>query len=138
MKRSTKSSKRRAVSSKSTTRKRPAAPKKVRKPKAAAAKPKSKVTAAKPKPKPAAAPIAKGPSAASLQRQNRLLQEQLQAHQHDRVELARWQQYHRQLQEQVKAKDAALAFREKELLDLRRQLEELKEAAKKRGASAQG
>ena len=123
MKKGMKRSKKRAVSSKSAKGKRPAA-KAVRRPKAKAVKPKRKVTPAKPKPK-AVAAAAKGPSVTTLQRRIQALEEQLRARAQDGVELARWKQYHSQLQEQVKAKDSMLAFKDKELLELRRQREEL-------------
>lgn len=107
---------------------RPPAPKKARR---APAKPK-----ARPAPVPArrrvAPAAAKGPSIATLQRRIQGLEEQLKARDQDRVELVRWRQYHSHLQEQVKAKDSALAFKEKELLDLRRQVEEVKAELKKK------
>lgn len=134
MKKVMKRSKKRAVSSRSAKGKRPAA-KAVRRPKAAAVKAKRKATPAKPKPK-AVAAAAKGPSVTTLQRRIQALEEQLRARAQDGVELARWKQYHSQLQEQVKAKDSVLAFKEKELLELRRQVEELKAELKKKGTSA--
>jgi len=130
MKKGMKRSKKRAVSSKSAKRKGPAA-KAVRRPKAKSVKPKRKATPAKPKPK-AAAAVAKGPSVTTLQRRIQTLEGQLRAQAQDGIEVARWKQYHSQLQDQVKAKDAMLAFKEKELLDLRRQCEELKAQAKKK------
>ncbi len=125
----------RKVSSKSARRKKKAPLKAHRKPKARPVKPKRKPAPARPKPKkmPAAA---KGPSVAALQRRIVGLEEQLLAREHDRAEAARWRDSHSQLQEQVKAKDSALAFKEKEILDLRRQIEELKLEAKQKGASA--
>jgi len=78
----------------------------------------------------------KGPSVAALQRRVRSLEEQLRAREHLQAELERWREYHRQLQEQVKAKDSALAFKEKELSDLRRQLEVLTSSLEQKGASA--
>ena len=130
MKKGMKRSKGRAVSSRAAKGKRPAV-KAVRRPKAKSVKPKRKATPAKPKPK-AAAAVAKGPSVTTLQRRILALEEQLRARAQDRVEVARWKQYHSQLQDQVKAKDSMLAFKEKELLDLRRQCEELKAQAKKK------
>jgi len=124
MKKVMKRSKGRSVSSKSAKGKRPAAAKAVRRPKAAAVKAKRKATPAKPKPK-AVAAAAKGPSVTTLQRRIQALEEQLRARAQDGVEVARWKQYHSQLQEQVKAKDSMLAFKDKELLELRRQREEL-------------
>ena len=131
MKKGMKRSKKRAVSSKSAKGKRPAA-KVVRRPKAKSVKPKRKATPAKPKPK-AVAAAAKGPSVTTLQRRIQTLEGQLRARAQDGVEVARWKQYHSQLQEQVKAKDSMLAFKDKELLELRRQCEELKAQAKKKG-----
>jgi small-conductance mechanosensitive channel len=131
MKKVMKRSKGRSVSSKSAKGKRPAAAKAVRRPKAAAVKAKRKATPAKPKPK-AVAAAAKGPSVTTLQRRIQALEEQLRARAQDGVEVARWKQYHSQLQEQVKAKDSMLAFKDKELLELRRQCEELKAQAKKK------
>ncbi|MBI2902635.1 MAG: hypothetical protein HYY12_03470 [Candidatus Methylomirabilis oxyfera] len=131
MKKGMKRSKKRAVSSKSAKRKRPVAAKAVRRPKAKSVKPKRKPAPPKPKPRAPAAP-AKGPSVTTLQRRIQALEGEVQARAHDRVELARWQQYHSQLLDQVKAKDSMLAFKEKELLDLRRQCEELKAQAKKK------
>jgi small-conductance mechanosensitive channel len=93
--------------------------------------PPAKATPAKPKPR-AAAAVAKGPSVTTLQRRILALEEQLRARSQDGVEVARWKQYHSQLQDQVKAKDSMLAFKEKELLDLRRQCEELTAQAKKK------
>ena len=131
MKKGMKRSKKRAVSSRSAKGKRPAA-KAVRRPKAKSVKPKRKVTPAKPKPK-AVAAAAKGPSVTTLQRRIQTLEGQLRARAQDGIEVARWKQYHSQLQEQVKAKDSMLAFKDKELLELRRQCEELKAQAKKKG-----
>ena len=131
MKKVMKRSKGRSVSSKSAKGKRPAAAKAVRKPKAAAVKAKRKATPAKPKPK-AVAAAAKGPSVTTLQRRIQALEEQLRARAQDGVEVARWKQYHSQLQEQVKAKDSMLAFKDKELLELRRQREELNAQLKKK------
>jgi small-conductance mechanosensitive channel len=131
MKKVMKRSKRRSVSSKSAKGKRPAAAKAVRRPKAAAVKAKRKATPAKPKPK-AVAAAAKGPSVTTLQRRIQALEEQLRARAQDGVEVARWKQYHSQLQEQVKAKDSMLAFKDKELLELRRQREELNAQLKKK------
>ena len=154
MKKGMKRSKKRAVSSRSAKGKRPAA-KAVRRPKAKSVRPKRKATPAKPKrravggrsislrmppakatpakPKPkAAAAVAKGPSVTTLQRRIQTLEGQLRAQAQDGIEVARWKQHHSQLQDQVKAKDAMLAFKEKELLDLRRQCEELKAQAKKK------
>jgi hypothetical protein len=131
MKKGMKRSKKRAVSSKSAKGKRPAA-KVVRRPKAKSVKPKRKAIPAKPKPK-AVAAAAKGPSVTALQRRIQTLEGQLRARAQDGVEVARWKQYHSQLQEQVKAKDSMLAFKDKELLELRRQCEELKAQAKKKG-----
>ncbi len=135
MKKGMKPSKGREVSSKSAKRKGAAVSKAGRKPKAAVVKPKRKPAqiVVKPRRMPA---VTKGPSVAALRRRIQGLEEQLKALPHDRVELERWRQHHSQLQEQVKAKDSALAFKEKELLDLRRQVEELKAEAKKKGASA--
>ena len=130
MKKVMKRSKGRAVSSRAAKGKRPAV-KAVRRPKAKSVKPKRKATPAKPKPK-AAAAVAKGPSVTTLQRRILALEEQLRARAQDGVEVARWRQHHSQLQDQVKAKDSMLAFKEKELLDLRRQCEELKAQAKKK------
>jgi len=130
MKKGMKRSKGRAVSSRAAKGKRPAV-KAVRRPKAKSVKPKRKATPAKPKPK-AAAAVAKGPSVTTLQRRILALEEQLRARAQDGVEVARWKQYHSQLQDQVKAKDAMLAFKEKELLDLRHQCEALKAQAKKK------
>ena len=126
-----KRSKGRSVSSKSAKGKRPAAAKAVRRPKAKSVKPKRKATPAKPKPK-AVAAAAKGPSVTTLQRRIQALEEQLRARAQDGVEVARWKQYHSQLQEQVKAKDSMLAFKDTELLDLRRQSEELKAELKRK------
>lgn len=146
-----KPSKGRRVSSKVAKRKRGAAPKAGRKPKAAAVKPKGKPAparrkppVAKPKPKPAPVIVkpkrkpapTKGPSVATLLRRIQELGGQRQAWEHDRAELARWREHHTQLQEQVRAKDSALAFKEKAILDLRRQVEELKAEIKKRETSA--
>jgi small-conductance mechanosensitive channel len=131
MKKVMKRSKGRSVSSKSAKGKRPAAAKAVRRPKAAAVKAKRKATPAKPKPK-AVAAAAKGPSVTTLQRRIQALEEQLRARAQDGVEVARWKQYHSQLQEQVKAKDSMLAFKDKELLELRRQREELNAQLKKK------
>jgi hypothetical protein len=154
MKKGMKRSKGRAVSSRAAKGKRPAV-KAVRRPKAKSVKPKRKATPAKPKrravggrsislrmppakatpakPKPkAAAAVAKGPTVTTLQGRILALEEQLRARAQDGVEVARWKQYHSQLQDQVKAKDSMLAFKEKELLDLRRQCEELKAQAKKK------
>jgi hypothetical protein len=130
MKKGMKRSKGRAVSSRAAKGKRPAV-KAVRRPKATSVKPKRKVTPAKPKPK-AEAAVTKGPSVTTLQRRILALEEQLRARAQDGVEVARWKQYHSQLQDQVKAKDSMLAFKEKELLELRRQCEELKAQAKKK------
>jgi len=155
MKKVMKRSKGRSISSKSAKGKRPAAAKAVRRPKAKSVKPKRKATPAKPKrravggrsislrmppakatpakPKPrAAAAVAKGPSVTTLQRRILALEEQLRARAQDGVEVARWKQYHSQLQEQVKAKDSMLAFKDKELLELRRQREELNAQLKKK------
>jgi small-conductance mechanosensitive channel len=93
--------------------------------------PPAKATPAKPKPR-AAAAVAKGPSVTTLQRRILALEEQLRARAQDGVEVARWKQYHSQLQEQVKAKDSMLAFKDKELLELRRQREELNAQLKKK------
>src|SRR3990172_9512357 len=123
MKRGMKRSKGRAVSSRAAKGKRPAV-KAVRRPKAMSVKPKRKAKVA--------AAVAKGPSVTTLQRRILALEEQLRARAQDGVEVARWKQYHSQLQDQVKAKDSMLAFKEKELLDLRRQCEELKAQAKKK------
>lgn len=131
MKKGMKRSKGRAVSSRSAKGKRPAAAKAVRRPKAKSVKPKRKATPAKPKPK-AVPAAAKGFSVTTLQRRIQALEEQLLARAQDGVEVARWKQYHSQLQDQVKAKDSMLAFKEKELLDLRRQCEELMTQAKKK------
>src|SRR3990172_13135695 len=131
MKKGMKRSKGRAVSSRAAKGKRPAV-RAVRRPKAMSVKPKRKAPPAKPKPKVAAA-VAKGPSVTTLQRRILALEEQLRARAQDGVEGARWEQYHSQLQEQVKAKDSMLAFKEKELLDLRRQVEELRAEFKKKG-----
>jgi len=131
MKKVMKRSKGRSVSSKSAKGKRPAAAKAVRRPKAAAVKAKRKATPTKPKPK-AVAAAAKGPSVTTLQRRIQALEEQLRARAQDGVEVARWKQYHSQLQEQVKAKDSMLAFKDKELLELRRQREELNAQLKKK------
>ena len=131
MKKVMKRSKGRSVSSKSAKGKRPAAAKAIRRPKAAAVKAKRKATPAKPKPK-AVAAAAKGPSVTTLQRRIQALEEQLRARAQDGVEVARWKQYHSQLQEQVKAKDSMLAFKDKELLELRRQREELNAQLKKK------
>jgi hypothetical protein len=79
------------------------------------------------------AAAAKGPSVTTLQRRIQTLEGQLRARAQDGIEVARWKQYHSQLQEQVKAKDSMLAFKDKELLELRRQCEELKAQAKKKG-----
>ena len=122
MKKAKKPSKGRGVAAKSAKRKRAATSRAARRPRAVTVKPKRKPVLAKPKPKPVPA-AAKGPSAASLQRRIRTLEEQLRARDQDRVELTRWEERHSQLQEQVRAKDSALAFKEKALLDLRRQLE---------------
>ena len=130
MKKGMKRSKKRAVSSMSAKRKRPVAAKAVRRPKATAVKARRKTAPAKPKPK--AAVAAKGPSITTLERRIQTLEGQLRARAQDGIEVARWKQYHSQLQDQVKAKDAMLAFKEKELLDLRRQCEELKAQAKKK------
>ena len=130
MKKGMKRSKKRAVSSRSAKRKGPAA-KAVRRPKAKSVKPKRKPASPKPKPRAPAAPT-KGPSVTTLQRRIQTLEGQLRARAQDGIEVARWKQYHSQLQDQVKAKDAMLAFKEKELLDLRRQCEELKAQAKKK------
>ncbi len=122
MKKGKKPSKGRGVAAKSAKRKRGAASKTARRPRAVTVKPKRKPVPARSKPKPAPA-AAMGPSAASLQRRVRTLEELLRARDQDRVELTRWKERHSQLQEQVKVKDSALAFKEKALLDLRRQLE---------------
>ena len=142
-------SKRRRVSTKPAKRKLPVPPKAARKPKAAIVKPKRRPAAVKPAPprparRPApsrvkpnpTAPAKKGPSETMLERRIKGLQEQLLAREADRVELERWKAYHSQLQNQVKAKDSALAFKEKELLDMRRRLDELKAQAEKKGKSA--
>jgi len=146
-----KPSKGRGVSSKVSKRKKAVAPKAARKPKAAAAKPKRKPAPARRKPavarpKPKRAPVrvkpkrkpapTQGPSVATLQRRIQGLEGQRQAWEHDRAELARWRDHHTQLQEQVKAKDSALAFKEKAILDLRRQVEELKAETKRKETSA--
>ena len=160
MRKGMKPSKGRGVSAKSAKRKRPAASKVGRKPKAAVVKPRRKPAPPKrkpapvkprrkpvpPRPKPKPAPVVvkpkrmpaatEGPSVAALQRRIQGLEEQLKAREHDRIELERWRQHHSQLQEQVKAKDSALAFKEKELLDLRRQVEELKAELKRKVPSA--
>jgi len=130
MKKGMKRSKKRAVSSRSAKGKRPAA-KVVRRPKAKSVKPKRKAIPAKPKPK-AVAAAAKGPSVTTLQRRIQTLEGQLLARAQDAIEVARWKQYHSQLQEQVKAKDSMLAFKDKELLELRRQREELNAQLKKK------
>jgi hypothetical protein len=133
MKKRMKRAKRRAVSSRPAKGKRPVV-KAVRRPKAASVKAKRKPAPPKPKAKPkAAAARPKGPSVTSLQRRIQALEGQLRARAQDGIEVARWKQYHSQLQEQVKAKDALLAFKEKELMDLRRQCETLKAAATKKG-----
>ena len=146
-----KRSKGRGGSSQVSKRKKAVAPKAARKPKAAAVKPKGKPAPARRKPavarpKPKRAPVrvkpkgkpapTQGPSVATLQRRIQGLEGQRQAWEHDRAELARWRDHHTQLQEQVKAKDSALAFKEKAILDLRRQVEELKAETKKKGTSA--
>ncbi len=146
-----KPSKGRGVSSKVAKRKRGAAPKAARKAKAAAVKPKGKPAPARRKPaaarpKPKRAPVrvkpkrkpgpTKGPSVATLQRRIQGLEGQRQAWEHDRAEHARRRDHHSQLQEQVKAKDSALAFKEKAILDLRRQVEELKAETKRKETSA--
>ena len=146
-----KPSKGRGISSKVAKRKKAAAQKAARKPKAAAVKPKGKPApatrkpaAARPRPKPAPVRVkpkpkpapTKGPSVATLQRRIQGLEGQRQAWEHDRAELARWRDHHTQLQEQVKAKDSALAFKEKAILDLRRQVEELKAEIKRKETSA--
>ena len=158
MKKRVKPSKGRGDSSKSAKRKGPAASKAGRKPKAAVVKPKRKPVPgkrkpappkrkpapARPKPKPAPVvmkpkrmpAVTKGPSVTALQQRVQGLEEQLKAREHDRVELERWRQHHSQLQEQAKAKDSALAFKERELLDLRRQVEELKAELKRKETSA--
>lgn len=133
MKKAKKPSKGRRVAAKSAKRKRSAASKTARRPRAVTVKPKRKAVLAKPKPKSAPA-AAKGPSVTSLQRRVLTLEEQLRARDQDRTELARWKEGHSQLQEQVRAKDSALAFKEKALLDLRRQLEGAK--AEKKAPSA--
>ena len=125
MKRGRKASKGRRVAAKSATRKRVTASKAVRRPKAARVKPKRKPALAKPKSKRVTV-AAKGLSVASLQRRVGTLEEQLRDRDLDRVELARWREHHRQLQEQVRIKDSVLAFKEKELMDIRRQLEAVK------------
>lgn len=125
MKKVRKPSRGRVVSTRSAKRKRAGASKMARKPKAATRSPKRKPVQAKPRAKRAPA-AAKGPSVASLQRRTQTLEGQLRSREQDRVELARWKAYHAQLQEQVKAKDAALSFKEKELMDLRRHLEAAK------------
>jgi len=136
-------SKGRGVLAKAAKRKRPVAPKEAPKARVAAAKPKRKLAQVKPKRKPGPvmkpkrAPVStKGPAVAAFQRRIRQLEGELRAREHDREELERWRAYHSQLQEQVKAKDSALAFKEKELLDLRRQFEELRAEAEKKGTSA--
>lgn len=141
-----KPSKGRVVASKAAQRRKPAASQSTRRRKAIAAGPKrqpasvkAKRTPAKPKAKRAPLPARrrrvpappKGPSATVLQRRIQSFEEQLKTRDQDRIELARWRQYHSHLQEQVKAKDSALAFKEKDLLDLRRQVEELKADLKK-------
>lgn len=146
-----KPSKGRRVSSKAAKRRTAVARKAARKPKAAAVKPKGKPAPARRKPaaarpKPKRAPVrvkpkrkpapTKGPSVATLQRRIQELEGQRQAWEHDRAELARWREHHTQLQEQVKAKDSALAFKEKAILDLRRQVEEVKAEIKRKGTSA--
>jgi hypothetical protein len=132
MKKGMKRSKGRAVSSRAAKGKRRVA-KTVRRPKAEPAKPKRKPAPPKAKMRPrAGAAGAKGPAVSSLQRRIAALEGRLRASAQDGIELARWKQYHAQLQEQVKAKDAMLAFKEKELLDLRRQCEALKAAATKK------
>ena len=115
-------SKGRGVAAKSAKRTRAAASRAARRPRAATVTPKRKPVLAKPRPKPVPAG-AKGPSVASLQRRVRTLEEQLRARDQDRAELARWKEHHTQLQELVRIKDSALAFKEKALLDLRRQIE---------------
>jgi hypothetical protein len=94
----------------------PAAKRPVRKPargakgaKAAARKP-----AAKAAPRPAAAPA--GGRVKELE-----------------TELARWQTLHSQLQEQLRQRDSAISFKEKEILDLRKKVEELAQAQKGKG-----
>ncbi len=160
MKKRIKPSKGRGVPSKSAKRKRVAVSKAGRKPKAATVKLKRKRASAKPKPtlakpkrkrapvkaKRKRAPVVvrpravaaqpKGPSEAATLRRIQALEQKLTAREHDRVELERWRHHHSQLQEQVKAKDSALAFKEKELLDLRRQLDELRAKLKKKEESA--
>ena len=125
MRKGKKPSKGRGVTAGSAKRKRAVASKAVRRPRAVPVKPKRKPALAKARPTPA--PVAaKGPSVASLQGRVRTLEERLRARDQDRAELARWMEHHRQLQEQVRAKDSSLAFKEKELMDLRRQLEAAK------------
>jgi len=81
-------------------------------------------------------PLTKGPSVVTLQRRIQELDEQLRKREQDRTELTRWQEHCRQIQEQVKAKDSALAFKEKELMGLRQQLEELRAELKGKEAPA--
>ena len=125
MKKVKKPSKGRGIAAKSATRKRATASKAVRRPRAVTVKPKRRPALPKPKPKRVTV-AAKGPSVASLQRRIQTLEEQLRARDQDRAELARWKEHHGQVQEQVRARDSELAFKEKELMDLRRQLEAAK------------
>lgn len=76
-------------------------------PKAAARKP----AAAKGAPRPAAAPAGGAGRVKELE-----------------TELARWQTLHGQVQEQLRQRDSAIAFKEKEILDLRKKVEELTQA----------
>ncbi len=77
-----------------------------------AAKAKKKV-AAKPKPK-RKAPAKKKPTGAPAAETARL-----------REEVARWQQLHSQLQEQIRAKDSTIGMQMQEIMDLKKKLEEL-------------
>lgn len=75
-----------------------------------------KPAAARSAPRPAAAPAAAGGRMKELQ-----------------TELARWQTLHSQVQEQLRQRDSSIAFKEKEILDLRKKVEELTQAQKGRG-----
>jgi len=75
--------------------------------------------------KPAAATRPSRPAAAPAQAAGRLKELE--------TELARWQTLHGQLQEQLRQRDSAIAFKEKEILDLRKKVEEMTQAQKGKG-----
>ncbi|MBI3003742.1 MAG: hypothetical protein HYY54_09055 [candidate division NC10 bacterium] len=49
------------------------------------------------------------------------------------TELARWQTLPSQLQEQLRQRDSSISFKEKEILDLRKKVEEMAQAQKGKG-----